>query len=362
MKLITFYLPQFHEIPENSKWWGKGFTEWDNVKKAKRLFLGHNQPRVPFENNYYDLSDQHIMEQQMKLAKKYGIYGFCFYHYWFGGKKLLEKPVENILKNPKANLPFCLAWANEAWTKTWHGAGGEKEILMRQEYGGPKEWSNHFNYLLEFFKDSRYIKKDNKPMFLIYRSGYIDRCNDMLKLWNELAIENGFDGMHFVNMLSFHDKYNKSPYLEASVDFEPGKTRREHILKNDKFYLIKTSIRKKEKSQRFFNRFICNIVDYDTVNLEMLNKPHKLGEYRGVFVDYDDSPRRGINGIIVKGSTPKKFGHYLSEHIKRSKKEDNEYLFINAWNEWGESNYLEPDKKYGYAYLQAVKKAMKQNK
>lgn len=361
MKLIAFYLPQFHEIPENSRWWGKGFTEWDNVKKAKKLFLGHYQPRVPFNNNYYDLSKQDIMEEQMKLAKKYGIYGFCFYHYWFGGKKLLEKPVENILTNPNAKLPFCLSWANESWTKTWHGAGGEREILIRQEYGGTKEWREHFNYLLKFFKDSRYIKKDNKPMFLIYRTAYIDRCNEMLTLWNELAIENGFNGLYIVNMLSYHDKYNKSPYKEASVNFEPGKTRREKIKDNEKFSLVKSTIREKEKSLGIFNRLICNIVDYDRINREMLDKEHKAGEYRGVFVDYDDSPRRGIKGIIVKGSTPKKFEYYLSENIKRSKKEGNEYLFINAWNEWGESAYLEPDKRYGYAYLHAVRNALKQN-
>lgn len=360
MKLITFYLPQFHEIPENNMWWGKGFTEWVNVRKAKAMFMGHNQPRIPL-HDCYDLSNPKVMEWQMRLAKKYGIYGFCYYHYWFGGKKLLELPVENVLKNPEAILPFCLAWANEPWTKTWHGAGGEKEVLIRQEYGGPNEWREHFNYLLDFFKDPRYIKHDNKPMYLIYRSGDISCCNEMLQLWNSMAIKNGFSGMHFVNMLSAYDKYNKSSCFEATVDFEPGRARRESIKREERFSLIKSALRNKFNSYGPFNRIICNVVDYDKIYKDILSLKHKKGEYRGVFVDYDDTPRRGIKGIIVKGSTPKKFGCYLSESIKRSQQEGNEYLFINAWNEWGESNYLEPDSKHGYAYLHAIRKALQKN-
>ncbi len=362
IKLIAFYLPQFHEIPENNKWWGKGFTEWDNVKKARSLYRTHNQPRYPLNNNYYDLLDIETMKWQADLAKKYGIYGFCFYHYWFGGKKLLEKPIENLLRNKDININFCLSWANEPWTRTWHGAAGEKEILIRQEYGRHDEWMEHFEYLLEFFRDKRYIKKDNKPIFLIYRTGYMDYCNDMLELWNRLAIENGFAGIHFVNMLTARDKYSKSKYLEATVDFEPGRTRRERIKKEERFSLLKNVLRDKVKSLGVFNRLICNIVDYDKINMEMLDKKHKKSEYRGVFVDYDDTPRRGIKGIIIKGSTPASFGKYLSENIRRSLNEGNDYLFINAWNEWGESNYLEPDKRYGYAYLRAVRKALVDNK
>ncbi len=361
MKLIAFYLPQFHEIQENNQWWGKGFTEWNNVKKAKSFFWMHNQPRYPLDNNYYNLLNIETIKWQVKLAKKFGIYGFCFYHYWFGGRKLLEKPVENLLNNQEIKIPFCFSWANEPWTRTWHGAGGEKEILMRQEYGGINEWKEHFYYLIDFFKDERYIKKDNKPMFLIYRTGYMERCNDMLKLWNDMAIECGFSGMHFVNMLTVQEKYNRSKYLEATVDFEPGRTRRENIIKIEKFSLFRKKLLEKDISFGIFNRLICNVIDYDKVNLEMLNKVHKKNEYRGVFVDYDDTPRRGLKGIIFRGSTPDKFKKYLSANIKNSCNEGNEFLFVNAWNEWGESNYLEPDKKSGYAYLKAVKRALNEN-
>lgn len=357
MKLITFYLPQYHEIPENNKWWGKGFTEWVNVKKAKSLFAGHYQPREPYKDNYYDLLDDSVMEWQTELAKKYGIYGFCFYHYWFDGKKVLEKPIENLLNNPKANLPFCLCWANESWTKTWHGAGGSKEVLIRQRYGGEKEWTEHFEYLLQFFKDSRYIKEDNKPVVLIYRTGYMNKCEEMLKLWNNLAIDNGFNGIFIVNMLSAMDRCAKNKYISASVDFEPGRTRRENGMGQGLVRDFKEKYADKLKKLRVFNRLLCTVLDYDKINQEMLGKRHKKNEFRGVFVDYDDTPRRGVKGLVVQGSTPKKFEKYLRANIEKSIDEGNEYLFINAWNEWGESNYLEPDKRYGYSYLRAVREA-----
>lgn len=361
MKLITFYLPQFHEIPENNKWWGGGFTEWVNVKKARSLFPGHYQPREPYKDNYYNLLDDSVMEYQMSLAKKYGIYGFCFYHYWFDGKKLLEKPVENLLKNRDARLPFCLCWANESWTKTWHGAGGSKEVLIRQRYGGEKQWIEHFEYLLPFFKDERYIKEDNKPMLLIYRTGYMNKCDQMFKLWDDMAKENGFNGVHIVNMLSDLDRYAKNKYISATVDFEPGRTRRNNIMNKGILRNFKEKYSDKLVKVKLLNRWLCTVVDYDRINQEILSKKHKKNEYRGVFVNYDDTPRRGIKGLVVQGSTPQKFENYLKENIRKSQVEGNDYLFINAWNEWGESNYLEPDKRYGFGYLNAVKRALENN-
>ncbi|MDF2541072.1 MAG: lipopolysaccharide biosynthesis protein [Herbinix sp.] len=361
MKLISFYLPQYHAIPENDAWWGKGFTEWVNVKKSKPLFRGHNQPRVPLNDDYYNLLDDKVMERQMKLAKKYGVGGFCFYHYWFGGKKLLEKPVERLLQNKNADLPFCLAWANEPWTKTWHGPGGEMEVLIRQQYGDQEEWTNHFNYLLSFFQDDRYLKENNKPIFLIYRSSSMPKCREMLTLWNELAIQNGFDGMFFVDMLTVFNYRPNKGLFSATVDFEPSKWRRGENVQNKMLREWKIKTFKKFDNLYFLNRFFCYILDYNKLNKEMLDQPHKKNEFRGVFVDYDDTARRGKNSTIVKDSNPKSFEYYLTKNIHKSKEEGNEYLFINAWNEWGEGNYLEPDKKYGYAYLHAVRRALKNN-
>ena len=212
MKIIAFYLPQFHEIPENNKWWGKGFTEWVNVKKARPLFENHNQPRVPLNKNYYNLLDEKTQKEQVKLANDYGLYGFCFYHYWFDGKLLLEKPVEKFLKNKSLDTHFCICWANEHWTNAW--ANKEAKVLIEQKYGNKKEWKDHFDYLLNFFKDDRYIKENNKPLLVIYRPELIDCLKEMLEFWDEEAKKHGFAGLDFAYQ---HAGYTVSPKCDESL-------------------------------------------------------------------------------------------------------------------------------------------------
>ena len=221
MKIIAFYLPQFHDIPENDEWWGKGFTEWVNVKKAQPLYKGHEQPRIPMNENYYNLLDDNVKIWQANIAKEYGIYGFCYYHYWFGGKLLLEKPMEQMLANPKVDIPFCISWANEPWTKAWVN---ESKVLIPQFYGGKKEWKEHFDYLLPFFKDNRYIKEDNKPLFIIYRAEVIDCLNDMLDYWTELARQNGFSGMKYAYQnLTFDLMPNRDDSrFDYNIEFQPS--------------------------------------------------------------------------------------------------------------------------------------------
>lgn len=351
MKLIAFYLPQFHEIPENNHAWGQGFTEWVNVKKAEPLFLGHNQPRKPLHENYYNLLESGVMEWQMKLAKKAGIYGFCFYHYWFGGKLVLEKPVKKLLHNKEIDFHYCFSWANEPWTKTWHGAGGEKEILIAQNYGGEEEWKAHYEYFRPFFEDERYIKEEGRPVLLIYRLKNILRFNDMLRYWNQCAKKDGFPGIYAISMDTWRDHAEKSRWVNASADFEPNKTRGEAVRT---FRFLKP----KEKRSLVWNRFAIQTVDYKKINEKMLSVPHGKNQFRTVFVDYDDSPRRRERAVVIKGSTPERFGRYLKQAVRLSRREGNQYLFINAWNEWGEGNYLEPDVKYGYRYLVQIKKAL----
>lgn len=349
MKLIALHLPQFHEIPENNDAWGNGFTEWVNVRKSQSLYMGHAQPRVPLHNNYYNLLDDGVMEWQTKLAKRAGIYGFCFYHYWFDGRLVLEKPVQNLLADKKIHFHYCFAWANESWTKTWHGAGGEKEILIPQTYGGEDEWSRHYEYFLPFFQDERYIKEDNKPMLVIYRLRNIPRFNDMIRYWNMRAKEDGFAGLFVLSMNLGREHVSKSRWVDGSVDFEPHRTKAERLEKPALLPL-------RDRSHRLWNRFATRTINYDTINKDMLSIPHGKNEFRAVFVDFDDSPRRGERAIITRGSTPKKFGRYLRRIIQKSRTEGNEYVFINAWNEWGEGNYLEPDERYGYGYLNEVRK------
>lgn len=351
MKLITFYLPQFHEIPENDDAWGKGFTEWVNVKKACPLFLGHNQPRKPLHGNYYNLLEDGVMEWQMALAKKSGIYGFCFYHYWFNGRLVLEKPMEMLLKNKKIDFHYCISWANEPWTRTWHGGKGEKEIIIPQIYGGEKEWKLHYDYLRQFFMDERYIKEQNCPVLLIYRLKNIPHFNDMLRCWNECAKEDGFSGMFLISMDVWRDQASKSRWVNGTVDFEPNKTRAEVMHESG---LLKPC----KKESFLWNRFAIRSIRYKELCERMLKTSHGKNQFRTVFVDFDDSPRRGERAVITRGSTPRKFGEYLRKSIRRSHEEGNEYLFINAWNEWGEGNYLEPDTKYGYQYLNQIKQAL----
>lgn len=341
IKLIAYYLPQFHEIPENNEAWGKGFTEWRNVKKAVPLYDGHNQPREPLSDNYYSLLDIETMKWQASLAEKYGIYGFCFYHYWFkDGRKVLEKPAEMLLSHQEVEMPFCFSWANEPWTKSWHGAAGEKEILLEQGYGSEEQWRKHFEYLFPFFCDERYIKVDGKPVFLIYQINKIGCFNRMVDYWNNLAVSRGLPGIYIVDMLTNDGKRSYNKRVSATVDFQPGK------------------IQRRLKS-RSCEEGGCRKLSYDDNCFFMLNEIHKKNEFRCVFIDYDDTPRRGMKGVVYEGSSPEKFGRYLQKTIELSTKEESGFIFVNAWNEWGEGNYLEPDKKNGYAYLEAVQMAMK---
>lgn len=239
MKIIAFYLPQFHNIPENDEWWGDGFTEWVNVKAAKPLFEGHQQPKVPLNDNYYNLLDDNVKIWQAKIAKEHGVYGFCYYHYWFSGKMLLEKPMEQMLKNKAVDIPFCISWANETWTKAW--VNDEKKVLILQKYGEKDEWKQHFDYLLPFFKDDRYIKENNKPLFIIYRPEVVECLNEMLDYWNQLAIENGFDGMCFAYQTINMDITNGSDTsrFDYDIEFQPSYARFDMSNQKSKLAVLK---------------------------------------------------------------------------------------------------------------------------
>lgn len=333
IKLIAHYLPQFHEIPENNNAWGKGFTEWVNVRKARIIFEGQNQPREPLNDNYYNLLDDSVMQWQAEIANEAGIYGFCFYHYWFEGRLVLEKPVLRLLSDPSIKIHYCFAWANEPWTKTWHGAGGEREILIPQTYGREEDWEQHCQYFLPYFRDDRYIKVDGSPMLLIYRLRNIPEFNQMIRYWNKRAVEEGFEGIYIVSMNVGREHSSMSRWVNASVDFEPN---------TSKYELYKVS------------DMGGSVLDYDKICRKMLEKQHCKGYFRTMFADYDDTPRRGKRGIYTVNASPEKFGRYLSEALALSMKEGNEYVFLNAWNEWGEGNYLEPDKRWQYAYLKEM--------
>ena len=368
MKTIAFYLPQFHAIPENDKAWGEGFTEWTNVKKAVPIYKGQYQPRVPLNNNYYNLLDSEVMQQQAEIAKKYNLYGFCYYHYYFkGGKKLLEKPLENMLNDKKINIPFCLSWANEPWTKRWDG--GSSEVIVEQDYGVEDDWERHFQYLLPFFVDERYIKdKDGRCIFVIYKPDEIPSCEEMLILWNKLAEENGLKKIKFLVQFPTEDmvKGNISNLFEGTIEFEPAYTVMDMVGTRKKMikFLIKNPI---EGIKIIANKLKNQLrhttgwhYTYDLIIKYSLSRKTRSNTYPGVFTDWDNTARRGQDAVYYKGSSPEKFKYYLEKRIEKNKQEyEKEFLFINAWNEWGEGAHLEPDERYEYQYLEALRDTIK---
>ncbi len=353
IKVVAFYLPQFHTIPENDEWWGKGFTEWVNVKKAKPIFKGHRQPRVPLNDNYYDLSQTETIRWQADLANKYGVYGFCFYHYWFDGKLLLEKPAELLLEHKDIPLRFCFSWANEPWARTWDGK--QHQILMPQSYGEKKNWQRHFDYLLPFFKDSRYIKEDNCPMLVIYKSQSIPCAAEMMEYWNQRAVEEGFNGIHFVETLR-NGKCDKRalPY-KAKVEFEPLRTNFQQPV----FILNYKRIRRKFLA--VINKIFGLNIPLNTpfafadVARRSLQIKSPKGTYGGIFMGWDNTPRRGLASTIVLPPTKDEFKSFVEKKAYQTLNDyHTNYVFANAWNEWAEGTVLEPDQEHRYDYLEAI--------
>ena len=353
-KIIAFNLPQFHAIPENDEWWGKGFTDWVNVKKAKPLFKNHDQPRVPLGGDYYNLDDDASILKQMETAQRYGLYGFCYYHYWFNGKLLLEKPINRLLNIKDKPLHFCFCWANEPWTRAWDG--GDKEILLGQNYGDVKDWEKHFDYFLPFFKDEKYIKIDDKPMLVIYRTNNVPDCDKMIALWDNLCVKNGFKGIYVVEEKNSFQDGKACTESSAVLEFEPM-----HAVHQCRSFMRRVI----DKVEKFFinrkNGLSVTIHNYDNVwNLIIKNAAAFNGEkeYKGAFVDWDNTARKGKQGTLFLGASPEKFGDYFQQLLTNCIKNNSEFVFFNAWNEWAEGTYLEPDEKNGFAYLEKIKSAI----
>lgn len=374
MKVIAFYLPQFHCIPENDEWWGKGFTEWTNVKAAKPLFKEHNQPIVPLNNNYYNLLDNKTIRWQIDLAKKYNVYGFCFYHYWFDGHMLLQQPMEIMKDDEEANIPYCVCWANENWTNAWK-ADGDVKTLIQQTYGKEDEWERHFNYLLPFFKDKNYILEDNCPFFVIYRPEIIPCLNEMLDYWDKLAKENGFNGMVFAyQQQSFHILEGRDESrFKYNIEYQPAYARYDLRMNADSgvnkaAFLFRNAVRKvcyklDEKVgtnlTAHLTRKRITFEDYDELCEQIIaRKPDSDKAIPGMFVGWDNTPRRGNTGTVCLNSTPDKFEQYLRLQILNAKENyKKDMIFIFAWNEWAEGGYLEPDEHNKYKYLEAISAA-----
>lgn len=361
VKPIALYLPQFHAIPENDLWWGKGFTEWTNVKKATPRFKNHYQPHEPLNGGYYCLNDVEVMRRQAQLAKDHGIYGFCFYHYWFNGKLLLEKPLHQWLETKDIDFPFCLSWANENWTRRWDGK--DKEQLIRQNYSLEDD-RKHIQYLIRFFKDDRYIKVGNKPVFLIYRAESHPNIKEATEIWREEVTKAGFDDLYLVRTENFEQGIDPaSQGFDAGMEFAPergvsgGKVLKENKATYFLFKMLHSLGIKPDK------RYENGIYDYERLVQGMSAKKSPSYTYfRCVCPGWDNSARRKQNAIIYINSNPKKFQKWLE--ITRVWTENNlpeelQFVFVNAWNEWAEGCHLEPDEKWQYEYLLAIKNTLK---
>lgn len=377
-RVIAFYLPQFHPIKENDEIWGRGFTEWTNVAKAKPQYKGHYQPQIPSELGFYDLRMESTRIAQAELAKEYGIEGFCYWHYWFGnGKRILEMPFQKVVESGKPDYPFCLAWANHSWsTKTWNDANksGEDVEFLKQEYLGIQDYTDHFNAILPAFLDKRYIKVDEKPLFVIFEPSFIPESELILfmQTWNKLARINGLKGIYFVGRAESIAKLSDSDVKDRLngkyVDYY------NHYLKIGFDAIWSNNMRKAEiETKGFFHLWLTRVL-YHGLNIRSLNKYPYKDIIKHLFTDadknenvfpmliprWDKTPRQGKRATIYSESTPTLFREHVKAGLKivKNKKPEHQILFLQAWNEWGEGNYMEPDIKFGRAYLEAFKSAL----
>ncbi len=347
VRLIAFYLPQFHRTKENDEWWGEGFTEWTNVRRARAAFPGHLQPRVPAQElGYYDLTDPRIPQLQAELARKSGISAFCYYYYWFGqGKRMLERPVDALLKPGSPDFPFCMCWANENWTRTWDGQ--DSTILMQQTYSAEED-AAFIRSLLPFFKDRRHVRVNGKPLLLVYRVENLPDARATTTRWRDICrAELGVEP-YLVNVLS--TRFDGAPQatggFDAAVEFPPHGT-------------MMSEVPLEQRRPGFRGAAI----DYISTARELLSRaPYPFKFFRGVMPQWDNTPRRPDDGICYVNTHPQNYLRWLQMAVRQTRKMhagDERLVFINAWNEWGEGAYLEPDSEYGNAWLEATAAALK---
>jgi glycosyl transferase family WbsX len=378
-RLIAFYLPQFHPIPENDAWWGKGFTEWTNVTKARPLFKGHYQPRLPADLGYYDLRVPEVREAQAELARNAGIEGFCYYHYWFGGKRLLERPFIEVVASGKPEFPFCLCWANQTWSGVWHG--NPERTLIEQTYPGSEDNRRHFLALREAFLDERYLRVEGRPIFVIFRPTELPDARSFIRQWQELAVQSGLPGIHFVAHLGHYDL----PWDFRSRGFDSCT-----IVNNLKFFGVSLRQILSPNGNPFrgparvslggergelkglirdwlWRRYRSSLGQFGA-GLRVRQYRHALpyllygcsdepDVYPTVTPNWDNTARSHTRGVVLHESTPELFREHLRDalNLVKSRSIEDRIILIKSWNEWAEGNYLEPDQRFGQEYLRVIR-------
>ena len=347
VRVVAFYLPQFHPIPENDQWWEPGFTEWTNVTRARRLFPGHYQPRLPSELGFYDLRVPETREAQAVLAKQYGVSAFCYWHYWFGGgRRLLERPFDEVLRSGQPDFPFCLGWANQTWSGIWHGV--PNRVLIEQTYRdatGQPDYRAHFEAILPAFMDKRYVRIDGRPLFLIYDPTDLPEPQRLLDLWRTWAAEAGLPGIFFVGRTETAGRSSDADFDVFTSERVPSRL----IARSDwpRRIARKLGIPPLRSYRRFSERTPLGIEDG--------------ASFPTVITDFDNTPRSGAGGVVLLGSDPSIFESQVARavaHVTQAEPAGRRLIFVKSWNEWAEGNYLEPDQRFGRAYLEALTKGI----
>lgn len=348
---VALYLPQYHPIPENDEWWGKGFTEWTNVAKAKPLYPNHQQPNLPADLGFYDLRVPETRQAQADLARAYGVDAFCYYHYWFGnGRQLLQRPFDEVLASGQPDLPFMLCWANQTWSGIWHGL--ENRTLIEQTYPGPEDHQRHFESLLPAFRDPRYLRVDGAPVFMVYKPLDIPGGRTTLDRWRAMAREAGLPGIYFLAEY-FDPMWDPlTEGFDAFVNMRPLQRRRSWVPWNQPLTKVKTKLL--DMRQR------PTVLNYADLADHMVPKVASNWAIPCVLPNWDNTPRSGWKGLVFEGSTPDLFGRVLDRALVRcaSRKAKDNFLFVKSWNEWAEGNFLEPSRAFGHGYLEMMRDRM----
>jgi lipopolysaccharide biosynthesis protein len=353
-RLIAMYLPQFHPIPENDQWWGSGFTEWTNVVRARPLFRGHYQPHLPADLGFYDLRVPEARQAQAELAREYGIHAFCYYHYWFSGRRVLERPFSDVLASKRPAFPFCLCWANENWTRVWDGES--RDVLLAQEYSDDDD-RRHIRSLFPAFEDERYVRVSGRPLFLVYRASRLPDSSRTTEIWRQEARTAGLGELYLIKVESLpgEDVDPATQGFDAAMDFQPAWA---HLgWPRHRTFLGRLGSHLRLFSPAFQRH---KIHDYDEVVDRMLGRPAPAYlRFPSVTPMWDNSARKRTGATILHGSTPDKYERWLEAVLARfvPPTEDENLVFINAWNEWAEGNHLEPDQRWGLGYLEATRRA-----
>jgi len=349
---IAFYLPQYHPIPENNLWWGEGFTEWTNVAQARPWFRGHYQPHLPADLGFYDLRLAETRAAQADMARQHGIHGFCYYHYWFNGKRLLHRPIDEVLASQQPDFPFCLCWANENWTRAWDGQ--TNQLLISQNYSAQDDRA-HMRWIANIFNDSRYLRVDGKPLFLVYRVGQLPNPRQTTDIWREEAHKAGLGELFLCKVESFEDDRTPPALLgfDAAVEFQPDTAKLLTPLEKVYWRLAKAV---------HFRRGALVIPYAQWVKRSLRRPPPAYSHFPCVTPSWDNSARRKSGAFVLHKSTPADYESWLRSTVERftPSSPDQNLVFINAWNEWAEGNHLEPCQRWGKAYLEATERAISQ--